>query len=300
MLDLLMKIISLILICLGISQGIFAQDLIIKTNGDSIPCRIKDLGALYISYHYNQYGKITPGNIPTQQVKTFQYNVLPIDSVFLKKRNKTFGNSGNGFYASFTGGLGYLIAPLPKGYLPDFYKEYLKELRSGNSYHLNAFYFFNELMGIGLHYAIFNTTNSIDRVIVYTNRDTLVGPLSDNITTNYFAPTFYIKFGDSKQAILPMLAVGLGYTNYRNDASLAIPFKITASSVGLHFTGILDINMGYNWALSFKGGVYSGAFTKAEVTDVNSGITRVVNYTEPDNISRVDLHIGLRYKFGNN
>lgn len=295
-----MKKFALILICLGISHGIFAQDLIIKTNGDSIPCRIKEIGALYISYHYNQNGRITPGNIPSQQVKTFQYNVLPTDSVFLKKRNQKFGHSGNGFYALATAGLGYLIAPLPKGYLPDFYKEYLTELRSGTSYHLNAFYFFNERMGVGLHYARFNTTNSIDRIIVYTNTDTLIGPLSDNITTNYFAPTFYLKFGDTKQAVLPMLAVGLGYTNYVNDASFAIPFKISSSSVGLHFLGILDINMGYNLALSLKGGLYSGSFTKAEVTDVNSGITRIITSTEPENISRVDLHIGLRYKFGNN
>ncbi len=70
----------------AICNSVFAQDLIIKTNGDSIPCRIKEIGALYISYHYNQHGKITPGNIPTQQVKTFQYNVLPTDSIFLKQR----------------------------------------------------------------------------------------------------------------------------------------------------------------------------------------------------------------------
>lgn len=284
----------------AICNSVFAQDLIIKTNGDSIPCRIKEIGALYISYHYNQQGKITPGNIPTQQVKTFQYNVLPTDSIFLKLRKSLISGSGTGLYTSATVGLGYLLAPLPNGSIPDFYKEYLKELRSGTSYHLNAFYFFNERIGLGIHYARFNTNNSVDRIIVYTPNDTLIGPLSDNITTNYFAPTFYLKFGDTKQPILPMIAVGFGYTNYVNHASFAIPLKITSSSVGLHFLGILDINMGYNLALSLKGGIYSGSFTKAEVTDVNSGITRVVTSSEPENISRADLHIGLRYKFGNN
>lgn len=284
----------------AICNSVFAQDLIIKTNGDSIPCRIKEIGALYISYHYNQQGKITPGNIPTQQVKTFQYNVLPTDSIFLKLRKSLISGSGTGLYTSATVGLGYLLAPLPNGSIPDFYKEYLKELRSGTSYHLNAFYFFNERIGLGIHYARFNTNNSVDRIIVYTPNDTLIGPLSDNITTNYFAPTFYLKFGDTKQPILPMIAVGFGYTNYVNHASFAIPLKITSSSVGLHFLGILDINMGYNLALSLKGGIYSGSFTKAEVTDVNAGITRIVTSTEPENISRADLHIGLRYKFGNN
>ena len=295
-----MKKIALIFIFLGISSGVFAQDLIIKNNGDSIPCRIKDIGALYISYHYNQNGRITPGNIPSQQVKTFQYNVLPTDSIFLRKRNFLDNNSGSGFYASATIGLGYLLAPPPEGYLPDFYKEYLKELRSGTSYHLNAFYFINQMVGLGIHYSKFNTSNVIDRVIVYTNNDTLVGPLSDDITTNYFAPTLYLKFGNTKQTFLPMIAAGIGYTNYRNDASLAIPFKIKSSSLGLHVIGILDINMSYNLALSLKAGIYSGAFMKAEITDINAGTTRIVTYTEPDNISRADLHIGLRYKFGNN
>jgi hypothetical protein len=295
-----MKNIALILIYFGISFGTFAQDLIIKTNGDSIPCRIKDIGALYISYHYNQNGKITPGNIPSQQVKTFQYNVLPTDSIFLRKRKSLISGSGSGLYTSATVGLGYLLAPLPNGSIPDFYKEYLNELRSGTSYHLSVFYFFNERIGLGIHYARFNTQNSIDRIVVFTSNDTLIGPLSDNITTNYFAPTFYLKFGDTKQPILPMIAVGLGYTNYVNNASFAIPLKITSSSVGLHLLGILDINMGYNLALSIKGGLYSGSFTKAEVTDVNTGSTRTFNSSEPENISRADLHIGLRYKFGNN
>ena len=128
-----MKKIALILICFGISHGVFAQDLIIKTNGDSIPCRIKEIGALYISYQYNQNGKITLGNIATQQLKTFKYNVLPTDSIFLKQRKRLAGGSGTGLYVSATFGLGYLLAPLPDGNLPDFYKEYLKELRSGNS-----------------------------------------------------------------------------------------------------------------------------------------------------------------------
>jgi hypothetical protein len=277
-----------------------AQDLIIKTNGDSIPCKIKELGALYISYYYNNNGVVAPGNIPTQQVKTFQYNVLPTDSVFLKKNKKANFHSGEGFYLSASVGLGYLVAPLPDGYIPDFYKEYLKELRSGTSYHINGFYFFNERIGLGFHYGNFNTHNVIDQVVVYTNTDTLIGPLSDNITTHYFAPTLYLKFGNTKQPILPMLAVGFGYTNYVNDASLAIPFKIESSTIGIHLQGILDINMGYNMALSLKAGVYSGSLTKAKITDINAQTTQTVTYTEPDNISRIDLHVGLRYKFGNN
>jgi hypothetical protein len=277
-----------------------AQDLIIKTNGDSIPCKIKELGALYISYYYNKSGIVTPGNIATQQVKTFYYNVLPTDSIFLKKNRKTNFNSGEGFYLSASIGLGYLVAPLPNGYLPDFYKEYLKELRSGTSYHLSGFYFFNERLGVGINYGNFNTQNKIDQVIVYTTTDTLIGPLSDNIKTHYISPTLYLKFGSTKQTILPMLAVGFGYTNYINDASFAIPFKIESSTIGFHFQGILDLNTGYNMALSLKAGIYSGTLTKAKITDINAQTTRTVSYTEPDNISRIDLHVGLRYKLGNN
>jgi len=276
-----------------------AQDLIIKTNNDSIPCKIKDLGALYISYYYNNSGVINLGNIATQHVKNFQYNILPVDSIFLKHKGNTNTNSGKGLYLSTTVGLGYLFAPLPEGNLPDFYKKYLTELRTGTSFHVNAMYFISSRIGLGFHYGNFNTQNQIDKVVVYTSTDTLIGPLSDKINTHYFAPTLYIKFGNTKQSVLPMIAIGAGYTSYLNDASLAIPFKIESSTIGLNLQGILDINMGYNLALSLKLGAYSGSLTKATITDVNAQSKRTVSFTESDNISRIDLHAGLRYKFGN-
>jgi hypothetical protein len=276
-----------------------AQDLIIKTNNDSIPCKINELGALYISYYFNNGGLIKSGNIATQQVKNFQYNVLPADSIFLKHKGRLNNNSGIGFYLSASVGLGYLFAPLPEGSIPDFYKKYLTELRSGTSIHVNAMYFINSRIGFGFHYDNFNTQNRIDKVVVYTTNDTLIGPLSDNINTHYLAPTLYIKFGNTKQSVLPMIALGIGYTNYVNDASLAIPFKIESSTIGLNLQGILDINMGYNLALSLKLGAYSGSLTKASITDINARSKRTVTYTEPDNISRIDIHAGLRYKFGN-
>jgi hypothetical protein len=79
----------------------------------------------------------------------------------------------------------------------------------------------------------------------------------------------------------------------------AIPFKIESSTIGIHLQGILDINMGYNLALSLKLGAYSGSLIQATITDINAQSKRTVTFTEPDNISRIDLHAGLRYKFGN-
>lgn len=294
-----MKNCILLTLLIIISIPTKAQDLIVKTNNDSIPCKIKELGALYISYYYNNGGVIKTGNIATQQVKNFQYNALPVDSIFLKHKGRLNTNSGIGIYLSATAGLGYLSAPIPKGTIPDFYKKYLTELRSGTSFHINAMYFINSRIGLGFHYGNFNTQNYITKVVVYTTKDTLIGPLSDNINTHYFAPTLYIKFGNTKQSVLPMIAIGAGYTSYVNDASLAIPFKIESSTIGLNLQGILDINMGYNLALSLKLGVYSGSLTKATITDINAQSKRTVTFTEPDNISRIDLHAGLRYKFGN-
>jgi len=294
-----MKTCIILTLLIIFSTPIKAQDLIIKTNNDSIICKIKELGALYISYYYNNVGVIKLGNIATQQVKNFQYSVLPADSIFLKHKGRLNTNSGIGLYLSVTAGLGYLSAPLPEVSIPDFYKKYLTELRSGTSFHVNAMYFINSRIGLGFHYGNFNTKNNITKVVVYTTTDTLIGPLSDDINTHYFAPTFYIKFGHTKQSVLPMIALGAGYTSYVNDASLAIPFKIESSTIGIHLQGILDINMGYNLALSLKLGAYSGSLIQATITDINAQSKRTVTFTEPDNISRIDLHAGLRYKFGN-
>lgn len=278
----------------------YAQDLIIKMDDDSINCKIKEVGPLYISYLFNRNGEIVKGNMATKNIKSYQFNVLPPDSIFIKKKSTKINQTGTGIYLSASAGLGYLTAPLPDGQLPDFYKDYLNELRIGVSYHITGAYFITSKFGVGLHYINYNTNNYIDKIVVFTQNDTLVGPLSDNITTHFFAPTFFLKFGDTKDKILTTIAIGLGYTNYENRTDFALPFLIKASTLGLHAYGTLEYNMGYNFALTAKAGVFSAVLNKLTITNLSTKVTTTENLTEPDNISRFDLHIGFRYKFGNN
>ncbi len=278
----------------------YAQDLIVMNSGDSINCKIKEIGPLYISYLFNKNGAITKGNMATKNVKNYLFDALPIDSIFIKKKSSKTNAVGSGIYISASAGLGYLTAPIPDAQLPDFYKEYLDELRIGTSYHVTGAYFINQQIGVGLHYINYNTSNYIEKIIVYTQNDTLIGPLSDNITTHFFAPTFFLKFGDTKEKWLSTIAIGIGYTNYENRASFAIPYIIKASTFGVHAYGTVEYNMGYNFALMAKAGLFSSVINQITLTNVQKNVTSTETLAEPDNISRFDLHIGFRYKFGNN
>lgn len=294
-----MKKVLFILFVLCLAGQASAQDLIVKQNGDSIPCRIREIGILYIAYHYNNHGNIANGNIAMKDVKSYQYNVLPVDSIFLGKiKREQYGEEGLGLYVWASAGLGYMTAPLPDGIQP-FIKDYLNQLRSGWSFNGDIAYFFNEAVGVGLHFSQFKTSNQIDRVIVYTATDTLIGPLSDNIRLSYFAPTVYYKFGNTKQKILPTLAAGIGYANYENNSSVARPYKLRAATVGLHLHANLEVNLNYNFAILIRAGVFVANFSEMEVTDYTNNRTVNVTLDEPDNNTRLELHGGVRYKFGN-
>lgn len=294
-----MKPLLFTIFLLGLMLQANAQDLIIKQSGDSIPCRIKEVGVLYIAYHYNDNGKVTNGNIATKDVKNFYYNVLPVDSIFMGKVSRQqYGEEGTGIYVWASAGLGYMTAPLPDNIQP-FLEEYLNELRSGWSFNGDIAYFFNEAVGVGLHYSQFRTSNQIDRVVVYTSTDTLIGPLSDNIRLSYFAPSVYYKFGNTKQRILPSISAGIGYADYQNNSSVARPFKIKAATLGLHFHGNLEVNLNYNFAIMLRAGVFVANFSEIEITDYTTHRTTTVSLDEPDNNTRFELHGGIRYKFGN-
>jgi hypothetical protein len=290
-----MKRFLLLLLLLFCIKGIYAQDLIIKTNGDSIPCLIKEVGALYIEYLYNNSGQAEKINMALKDVLIYQFNVLPVDPVLSRK--STTGKKPRIFLAASLG-LGYMTAEVPDD-LQKVFRDYYNNLKTGFSYHLDGAFYFNQLIGIGLHYSHFRTSNSLDNVIFFRTRDTIIGTLSDDITVDYIAPTINFKFGSTQNKFSAVARAGVGYAGYLNLAQQGEPYKITGSTVGLHIAGNIEYNLTYELALFLKAGIYSIFYTGYNVENKKTGQRSNVNIEdEPDNNSRIDLHIGIRYALG--
>lgn len=283
--------------CVLHNTQLFAQDLIVKTNGDSIFCKIKTVAPLYLSYIYTEQHKTHQKTIPLKEVKTYSFNTIPADSSNLEAPNKHIDKKrSSGIFISAGYGFGMLNGPQPQN-IPPALDDYLNELRSGKTIHINAGYFPKKTIGIGIHFSRFRTTNEENIILVTNAQGTMLSKLSDDIRIRYAAICLQAKLGEVTQVFSLNSSFGAGYSSYYNEAFLIEPFIITSASLGYHAYLWLEVNFNTHIALTAGGGFFFTKFNEFKIDYYTRGSKFAYTPNEPDNNNRYDLFVGARYKF---
>lgn len=271
-----------------------AQDLIVKTSGDSISCKINKVATLYLSYSIKEKNKILNRTIPLKEVKAYFLNVVGGDSSIINSQPEKLFSKGLFLSAGY--GSGILNGPQPQN-IPAFLDDYLNELRSGTAFHANLAYFPNRLIGVGFHYSLFQTKNDGGLIAVSNSQGTTIGKLSDDIRIQYFAPSIQVKLGQVSNVFNLNSSFGLGFARYHNNAVFIDPHIIKAESLGSHAYLWLEVNLGKHFALTAGGGLFFTKFKAFEIDYYTLGRKFTFTPTEPDNNNRYDLFLGARYNF---
>ncbi len=292
----------------------YAQDLIVKNNNDSVHCKvIKQTNETIFFFTYQNNEEITNA-LKMSEVKKIIIDYYASNDSTNKKvntqntttQNKPYSNKNlttrkkydhiPGFRFGGHYGFSYLlmnISDVPNSVL----KEYLRGLKSGSAYAVSMNYYGKRNLGVGAKFMQFNTSNSIDNVVIYTSNGNFnTGRLSDNITMSYY--------GISLGYRLPMLknnkwrAVfdwGYGYQSYINQGEIIDPVTITTSSFAVSYEIGFDYSVSKNFALGFTG-LLVGAGATEYTYDYGSYKTTVkVPDNKQDNLGRVEFTFGLRY-----
>ncbi len=202
---------------------------------------------------------------------------------------------------SVHGGWSYRIAKLGDQVQPDFV-DYANKLRSG--YHVGADldYFFKENMGIGLKYVRFGSKATIDNVTVTdiaTGQVIGQGSMSDNIAINFIAPSFNYRYIFPSRKAALQAHYALGYLSYTNNSKVINEdLKITAQNFGISLGAHTVVPLGQRLSFTTGATLLGGSFGKFEVKRAD-GTTQTIeaeNDNERENVSRIDLSVGLRFK----
>jgi hypothetical protein len=287
----------LLLGCVLPNGQLFAQDLIVKNDGDSIFCKINTIAPLYLTYAYTNQHKTIKKTIPLKEVKVYLLNAFKADSAGLAAANPaTDKHLSSGFFLSGGYGLGMLNGPQPQN-LPPALDDYLNELRSGKAFHANVGYFPKKTIGIGVHFSRFRTTNEENIILVTNSQGTMLSKLSDDIRIRYTALCLQAKLGEVTQVFSLNSSFGVGYSSYYNEAFLIEPFIIKSASLGTHAYLWLEVNFNTHIALTAGGGLFFTKFSEFEIDYYTRGSKSIYTPNEPDNNNRYDLFGGVRYKF---
>lgn len=271
-----------------------SQDLIVTNDGDSLNCRITKVKSDNIYFIFKHKDEVRNTLLPISKVADYQMDYYPTAEV---PANKI---TDNDIYPHFriavSSGWSYRTASISSDTPSDF-KNYTQNLKSGFHYEAGISYYFTELLGIGLKYNEFLSSNKIENVYVtYFDDTTEYGSMSDNIRIKFIGPVFTTRLFNSSKKNCLLTDLGLGYMDYRNKAFLvSTPINIKGSTVGLYWSVGYDLGISENLALGFQVSLLTGTLT--QLTTFNGTSTQKVKLDKDkyENLSRIDLSIGLRF-----
>lgn len=210
-----------------------------------------------------------------------QDNSTPVKSGFLVTANVNYA---------------YRLAKIDKSYT-GIQREYLKNLKSGISYDISAYYMIKEELGFGLKFNTFNSSESIRGVnVVAPNGDTGYGYISDDITISFYGVSEIYRFGGKASKHSGFAEAAIGYMHYKNNAYALGNYTMTGGTLSSTLTVAYQYEAFKNFAVGPKLGLLSGFIRKFDV-EGPGGYKDRLRLDSAESFFRADMGVVASYRF---
>lgn len=274
------------------SYNLFAQDLIVTQQGDSVNCKITNMTTDFIYFTFNHKGEIRNTLLPSKDVKSyqtnyFQQNNIPADKIVVAKNYKHWR-------FAIDAGSGYRTA---KAYnVPAQLQSYVENLRWGKHLGGEICYYYNENFGIGAKYVVSNSYEKYSDNYAFTDLygNTLYGEMSDDITIRFAGPYFGFRYLSKNHRNVFLMNISIGYMDYVNNTYLPYKTKISGNTIGSAIQFGYDFNLSESFAIGCKLSYLQGVIK--EITVINSYYIGEVELDSKsyEGLQRLDFSLGLR------
>lgn len=274
--------------------AVYAQDLVVTLDGDSLNCKITKIRQDHIFFTYVVDSKPVNTLIPMQKVSYYETDYyqekieLPNVRNYLKHPSLTF---------SLNGGYTYRLARIDPS-TDAFTKDYYKGLKSGYNYGADLTYYFYESLGAGIKFTSAGFYNKVSDVIVTFNNGTVkYGDVSDHIVINFIGPSVTTRYFPNDNENCMTMGGAIGYMTYRDNSIVVDPVKITGNTFGVAMDFGYDFEIGPTTNLGLKFSYITGFLFKVNIEE--AGTTRVMELDDGtfESLGRFDIGVILRYSF---
>jgi hypothetical protein len=262
-----------ILIGLIGASAAYAQDLIVTTAGDSIPCKITRERDGYVYFTYKKLGVpaktlMAAGNIADKRIDFYD---TPVE-IALKP---TFSR----WQYRLQGGYSRRIART-SDQVPSAARNYINKMKSGYTLGGDIHYFISEPFGLGVKYSHGHYQYKMDG-------------FKDKVNLNYFAVSGLNRFILNSGSEVYM-GGNIGYQAYKDQVSAnGALVSITGGTAGV------GLEVGYGMKVSDGSKLYlnlsllSGTITKINVEDGGRKETVKLEKGEYESLARLELTVGV-------
>lgn len=252
----------------------YFHDYVLLEKNDTIPCRIVDETANYISFIYERQGIARSAKLPKDKIIAYHIDDPKALSELQQQREKDklivrFG---------LEGGYAFRTARFANGLTND-YKDYLRKLMRGPVFGANAQLIINKKYSVGLHYDRFMSSNSGYFYGYDNNGNYLHGIVSDNHTINFFAVSFGYYACSRSQKHRFCSEYMVGYMNYVDKGvEFGDSYTINGATAGMGFVFDYDYMLAKHVGIGAGISYYNGVLSKAKSMALNIiwGIVRKV------------------------
>jgi len=277
-------------ILLGLfSSKLFAQDLIVNNNGDSLNVEILKISDDHIEYLMRSGKRIKKIKALKSEIKSFRYIFYSVD----RKFEYVIDPNNIRFRLAISGGASWLLDGADES-ASEFFADYVREVNSGWHYKVDASYFLKNRFGIGLVFDQYRTSRSVGNVIFINQNtnETTIGALSDKIKISYLGPqlTYHIDAGFSNVTFF--VGGGAGINFYKDEFERIDPLEAKGTAFGINASFGVDFIVDQNILLGFEISGNTGNLRNFSISGEN-GITERTG--EDNDISRFSISVGLRF-----
>lgn len=178
-------------------------------------------------------------------------------------------------------------------------RTYLKNLKSGYSYDLSAYYMYDTHTGLGLKYNAFKSSGTFGTTFVTApNGQTGYGELSDDITISYYALSSIFDLLKNSDKHHVNFEASLGYMHYKDDAKILGDYTITGGSFGAELSIDYQYEIFQNFTAGPKVAFLTGGVKKFKIKGPNDySETQKLEDDKSESLLRLDLGVSASYRF---
>jgi len=227
--------------------------------------------------------KILLVNIDSSRIKNIGYQ--PVDA-YEKVFNTPSSTKKNiPWLIGLSAGGGYHTAKAADGADP----EYINKKRFGLVVGADVNYYFNDYLGCGFKFSMFNKSLNI-MLDNWTQ-------IKETINIFFVGPVFSARSLDSKKKHAFYTNIAIGYTGFRDKVSESRTFEIvTANTLGLVCDIGYDIGISETFAIGLQLSSFLGSFKNYTVTTPAGSTSHTYLDKQAESIARIDFTVGLKFR----
>lgn len=297
----------------------FSQDRIILISGDTLKCTIGKVTKNFIYYSQNFNGISANGKVQKSSVREWTFSSTEKEQIQhdlppemqdnqIAEEPEIAGNKESvkptdRFRTSVSGGIGYLTGNTDAveeslqqmGISVEDSKNYYKNLKLGYVARASAYYQISKDYWLGMMYHGFYSSAEITTSMIMDDFNMYYGRLGERYFVNFAGASFFSsgRYGKNKKLGLNS-SYSIGPAFYRDEAEM---YNEQILIKGTSFAQDITLGVEYfirpNISIGFESSLFMSKVRKMEVTTVNSSQTVELEKEEVENLSRIDLSLGL-------